>query len=70
MAHSLCGGGLINTTRSRARQNVAHHYDLSDQLYELFLDKDRQYSCAYFHDGREDLDAAQLDRSATSRQSC
>jgi len=47
---------------SRARQNVAHHYDLSDQLYELFLDKDRQYSCAYFHDWREDLDAAQLNK--------
>ena len=46
----------------RARQNVAHHYDLSDQLYELFLDRDRQYSCGYFHDGSEDLDAAQLDK--------
>jgi cyclopropane-fatty-acyl-phospholipid synthase len=47
---------------SRARQNVAHHYDLSDQLYELFLDKDRQYSCAYFHDRVDDLDVAQLDK--------
>src|SRR5277367_514976 len=46
----------------RARQNVAHHYDLSDQFYELFLDRDRQYSCAYFHDESEDLDAAQLDK--------
>ena len=46
----------------RARQNVAHHYDLSDQLYELFLDRDRQYSCGYFHDGSEDLDTAQLDK--------
>jgi cyclopropane-fatty-acyl-phospholipid synthase len=45
---------------TRARQNVAHHYDLSDQLYELFLDKDRQYSCAYFPDWVDDLDAAQL----------
>jgi cyclopropane-fatty-acyl-phospholipid synthase len=32
----------------RARENVAHHYDLSDTLYDLFLDRDRQYSCAYF----------------------
>ena len=47
---------------SRARQNVAHHYDLSDQLYELFLDKDRQYSCAYFHEWVDDLDTAQLDK--------
>lgn len=43
----------------RARQNVAHHYDLSDTLYELFLDEDRQYSCAYFADGTESLDEAQ-----------
>jgi cyclopropane-fatty-acyl-phospholipid synthase len=43
----------------RARRNVAHHYDLSDQLYELFLDRDRQYSCAYFHSPSEDLDTAQ-----------
>src|SRR5207247_3814401 len=44
----------------RARRNVAHHYDLSDQLYDLFLDQDRQYSCAYFHDCTDDLDTAQL----------
>ena len=43
----------------RARRNVAHHYDLSDQLYELFLDRDRQYSCAYFHSPDDDLDTAQ-----------
>jgi cyclopropane-fatty-acyl-phospholipid synthase len=46
----------------RARRNVAHHYDLSDQFYELFLDRDRQYSCGYFRDESEDLDAAQLDK--------
>ncbi len=46
----------------RARQNAAHHYDLSDQLYDLFLDKDRQYSCAYFYDGGDDLDVAQLNK--------
>jgi cyclopropane-fatty-acyl-phospholipid synthase len=43
----------------RARRNVAHHYDLSDQLYELFLDRDRQYSCAYFSMPEDDLDTAQ-----------
>ena len=43
----------------RARRNVAHHYDLSDQLYELFLDRDRQYSCAYFRAHEDDLDTAQ-----------
>jgi cyclopropane-fatty-acyl-phospholipid synthase len=46
----------------RARRNAAHHYDLSDQLYELFLDRDRQYSCAYFRDTSEDLDTAQLNK--------
>ena len=43
----------------RARANVAHHYDLSDTLYDLFLDRNRQYSCAYFRDDGESLDQAQ-----------
>lgn len=43
----------------RARRNVAHHYDIDAEIYELFLDSDRQYSCAYFTPGA-DLDAAQL----------
>jgi len=43
----------------RARRNVAHHYDLSDQLYDLFLDRDRQYSCAYFAAESDSLEAAQ-----------
>jgi len=44
---------------SRSRANVAHHYDLSTELYDLFLDADRQYSCAYFATGQETLDGAQ-----------
>jgi cyclopropane-fatty-acyl-phospholipid synthase len=43
----------------KAQRNVAHHYDLSDELYRLFLDGDRQYSCAYFRDGTEDIETAQ-----------
>jgi cyclopropane-fatty-acyl-phospholipid synthase len=43
----------------RAQQNVAHHYDLSDKLYELFLDADRQYSCAYFLNPGDSLETAQ-----------
>ena len=43
----------------RARRNVAHHYDLSDTLYDLFLDRDRQYSCAYFTDDANTLEEAQ-----------
>ena len=43
----------------RARRNVAHHYDLNGRLYSLFLDRDRQYSCAYFPRGDETLEDAQ-----------
>jgi len=43
----------------RAQQNVAHHYDLSDELYELFLDADKQYSCAYFREPDYTLEQAQ-----------
>jgi cyclopropane-fatty-acyl-phospholipid synthase len=46
----------------RAQRNVAHHYDLNGQLYDLFLDPDRQYSCAYFKTGQESLEQAQLDK--------
>jgi cyclopropane-fatty-acyl-phospholipid synthase len=46
--------------RGRARRNVAHHYDLDGQLYALFLDADRQYSCAYFETEEQSLDDAQL----------
>ena len=44
----------------RARDNVAHHYDLDGGLYDLFLDPDRQYSCAYFETPDTSLDEAQL----------
>jgi cyclopropane-fatty-acyl-phospholipid synthase len=48
----------------RARKNVAHHYDLKDELYELFLDWDKQYSCAYFADPGNSLEQAQADKKA------
>ena len=44
----------------KAKQNVAHHYDLSGKLYDLFLDVDRQYSCAYFESDNQSLEDAQL----------
>ena len=44
----------------RSKRNVAHHYDLDGALYDLFLDKDRQYSCAYFEPGNLDLEEAQV----------
>ena len=46
--------------RRLARRRVAHHYDLNEQLYTLFLDADRQYSCAYFEHRDQSLDDAQL----------
>lgn len=45
----------------RARRNVAHHYDIDPRIYALFLDSDRQYSCAYFT-GDDDLDTAQANK--------
>ena len=55
--------GRYNMAR-RSRRNVAHHYDLSDRLYDLFLDADKQYSCAYFTDPANSLEQAQDDKKA------
>lgn len=46
-------------TIARAQSNVAHHYDLSVDLYRLFLDREMQYSCAYFETPDADIDTAQ-----------
>ncbi len=46
----------------KAQKNVAHHYDLKGELYDFFLDPDRQYSCAYFKTGNESLEMAQADK--------
>ncbi|MFN0022755.1 MAG: class I SAM-dependent methyltransferase [Parvularculaceae bacterium] len=46
----------------RARRNVAHHYDLSGALFGLFLDTDRQYSCAFFETEKDTLETAQLNK--------
>ena len=50
---------LQQTSPSRARRNVAHHYDISNDLYRLFLDQDMQYSCAYFNAPDMTLEDAQ-----------
>ena len=49
---------------TRARRNVAHHYDIGNELYRLFLDEDLQYSCAYFTDPANSLEQAQADKKA------
>ena len=54
--------------RGRAKRNVAHHYDIGNDLYELFLDEDMQYSCAYWdfdrHGPEMTLEQAQADKKA------
>lgn len=52
-----------NIARS-SRRNVAHHYDLSSALFDLFLDRDRQYSCGYFHTPDDTLERAQSRKKA------
>jgi cyclopropane-fatty-acyl-phospholipid synthase len=46
----------------RAQKNVAHHYDLGNDFYKLFLDEGMQYSCAYFLDDAETLEQAQRNK--------
>ena len=46
----------------QSKNNVAHHYDLNEDLYRLMLDKDMQYSCAYFHNENISLEQAQTDK--------
>jgi cyclopropane-fatty-acyl-phospholipid synthase len=65
MQGRIAAGTMVRRLRQinsavRARRNVAHHYDLNGRLYSLFLDRDRQYSCAYFPRGDETLEEAQL----------
>ena len=43
----------------QSKKNVAHHYDISEKLYDLFLDEKRQYSCAYFKNDKDSLEEAQ-----------
>jgi len=49
---------------ARAKRNVAHHYDIGNALYRLFLDPDMQYSCAYFTEPANGLERAQEDKKA------
>lgn len=50
------------TPINRAHRNVAHHYDMNDDFTKLFLDEDRQYSCAYFKSKDDSLEIAQLNK--------
>jgi cyclopropane-fatty-acyl-phospholipid synthase len=46
----------------KSKSNVAHHYDISEKLYDLFLDENRQYSCAYFKNDNDTLEDAQQNK--------
>ncbi len=45
-----------------SKKNVSHHYDISEKLYDLFLDSNRQYSCAYFKNENDTLEEAQQNK--------
>ena len=48
--------------KKKSKSNVAHHYDISEKLYDLFLDSSRQYSCAYFKNNNDSLEQAQSNK--------
>ena len=48
--------------KGQAQQNVAHHYDLGNDFYKLFLDRNMLYSCAYFRTPDESLEDAQRNK--------
>lgn len=54
--------------RAASRRNVAHHYDIDEQLFRRFLDSDMQYSCAYWPEGVTDLETAQAEKRALIRR--
>lgn len=58
-ARAALRGFRLRNLPARSQRNVAHHYDLDGRLYELFLDGDRYYSCAYFEHESASLEEAQ-----------
>ena len=67
--HSAAGSAS-SIRATRARRNVAHHYDLDGRLYSLFLDADRQYSCAYFESRSSRSTTRSSPRNGISPPSC
>ena len=57
-------GAAQTNGHTKSRRNVEEHYDLSGELYDLFLDQDRQYSCAYFRTDHDTLEQAQAQKKA------
>lgn len=50
----------FNHTKASDKKAIRYHYDVSNAFYQLWLDENMVYSCAYFEDGDEDLGTAQL----------
>jgi cyclopropane-fatty-acyl-phospholipid synthase len=50
---------VVRHSRRQDARAIEHHYDVSNDFYAIWLDRNMAYSCAYFHDGSEDLDRAQ-----------
>jgi cyclopropane-fatty-acyl-phospholipid synthase len=55
-------GGTGGTRVERNKRNIAHHYDVSNDFYRLFLDPEMVYSCGYFKDWGNDIATAQIDK--------
>ncbi len=53
---------IVPHTRERDRAAIAHHYDVSNDFYALFLDRNRVYSCAYYRDESDSLETAQIQK--------
>jgi cyclopropane-fatty-acyl-phospholipid synthase len=49
-------------TAEANKKNIAHHYDVSNAFYEMWLDKEMVYTCSYFHDWSDDLDKTQIQK--------
>ena len=51
-----------DASQAENKRNIAYHYDVSNAFYQLWLDKEMVYTCAYFHDWGDDLDTVQLQK--------
>ena len=60
--HGLDGVRAARGTRRNSKRSIAHHYDVSNDFYRLWLDREMVYSCAYFKDESQSLDSAQQDK--------
>jgi cyclopropane-fatty-acyl-phospholipid synthase len=54
--------GALDPRQGHRRKAISYHYDLSNAFYQLWLDQDMAYSCAYFETGSESIDQAQQDK--------